>query len=111
MDTVHNPAPDNTRGQLGPRDIRRTRTLDNSAGAKPTAGKPVVASFLGNVPSFPDTQQKWEDPAPYGGNSQREGKIGSTRRELDAWIQTLSQPRMMAMEATIFTGWIYWKRV
>jgi len=37
----------------------------------------------------------------------REGKIGSTRRELDAWIQTLPQPRMMAMEATIFTGWIY----
>src|SRR6201985_3270885 len=36
----------------------------------------------------------------------REGKIGSTRRELDAWIQTLPQPRMMAMEATIFTGWI-----
>ena len=37
----------------------------------------------------------------------REGKIGSTRRELDAWIRTLPQPRMMAMEATIFTGWIY----
>ena len=38
---------------------------------------------------------------------QQEGKIGSTRRELDAWIRTLPQPRMMAMEATIFTGWIY----
>src|SRR6516164_8672290 len=37
----------------------------------------------------------------------REGKIGSSRRELDAWIGTLPQPRMMAMEATIFTGWIY----
>jgi hypothetical protein len=36
-----------------------------------------------------------------------EGKIGSTRHELDAWIKTLPQPRMMAMEATIFTGWIY----
>jgi len=36
-----------------------------------------------------------------------EGKIGSTRRELDAWIKTLPHPRMMAMEATIFTGWIY----
>jgi transposase len=33
-----------------------------------------------------------------------EGKIGSTRRELDAWVRTLPQPRMMAMEATI---WIY----
>jgi transposase len=36
-----------------------------------------------------------------------EGKIGSTRRELDEWVRTLPQPRMIAMEATIFTGWIY----
>ena len=36
-----------------------------------------------------------------------EGKINSSRRELDAWVRTLPQPRMMAMEATIFTGWIY----
>ena len=36
-----------------------------------------------------------------------EGKIGSTRRDLDTWVRTLPQPRMMAMEATIFTGWIY----
>ncbi len=41
------------------------------------------------------------------GHVHREGKIGSTRRELDAWIGTLPQPRMMALEATIFTGWIY----
>src|SRR5262252_2581775 len=36
-----------------------------------------------------------------------EGKIGSTRPELDAWVRTLPQPRIIAMEATIFTGWIY----
>jgi transposase len=41
------------------------------------------------------------------GRIHQEGKIGSTRRELDAWIKTLPQPRMIAMEATIFTGWIY----
>ena len=41
------------------------------------------------------------------GQVHREGKIGSTRRDLDAWINTLPQPRTMAMEATIFTGWIY----
>jgi transposase len=41
------------------------------------------------------------------GRVYREGKIGSTRYELDAWIKTLPQPRMIAMEATIFTGWIY----
>jgi transposase len=33
--------------------------------------------------------------------------IGSTRRELDDWIRTLPQPGTIAMEATIFTGWIY----
>src|ERR1700736_5172844 len=29
------------------------------------------------------------------------------RWELDGWIKTLPQPRTMAMEATICTGWIY----
>jgi hypothetical protein len=38
---------------------------------------------------------------------QREGKIGSTRGELDTWVRTLPQPRTIAVEATIFTGWIY----
>src|SRR3974377_1418374 len=37
----------------------------------------------------------------------REGKIGSTRCELGGGVRTLPQPRMIAMEATIFTGWIY----
>jgi transposase len=41
------------------------------------------------------------------GRVQQEGKIGSTRRELDSWIRNLPQPRTIAMEATIFTGWIY----
>lgn len=41
------------------------------------------------------------------GRVHQEGKIGSTRGELDTWVKTLPQPRMMAMEATIFTGWIY----
>jgi hypothetical protein len=41
------------------------------------------------------------------GRVHQEGKIVSSRRELDDWIRTLPQPRTMAMEATIFTGWIY----
>lgn len=36
-----------------------------------------------------------------------EGKINASRRDLDLWVRTLPHPRMMAMEATIFTGWIY----
>jgi hypothetical protein len=65
MDTVHPPAPDNSSGQLGPGDIRHTRSLENGATTKPPAGKPVVASSLGSVPSFAVTQQKWEDPASF----------------------------------------------
>ena len=34
------------------------------------------------------------------GQVHQEGKIGATRRELDGWIKALSQPRMVAMEAT-----------
>jgi transposase len=37
----------------------------------------------------------------------REGKIGATRGELDSWMKTLPQPWSVAMESTIFTGWIY----
>ena len=41
------------------------------------------------------------------GQVHREGQIGATRRELDGWMKTLPQPWTVAMEATIFTGWIY----
>src|ERR1700739_3476824 len=41
------------------------------------------------------------------GKIHSEGGIHSKLHELDSWIKTLPQPRMIAMEATIFTGWIY----
>ena len=41
------------------------------------------------------------------GRIQQEGKVSSTRRELDCWMKTLPQPWTVAMEATIFSGWIY----
>jgi len=41
------------------------------------------------------------------GQVHQEGKIGATRIELDGWMRTLPRPRTIAMEATIFTGWIY----
>jgi transposase len=41
------------------------------------------------------------------GRVHMEGKVGSTRQQLDDWLRTLPQPRMIAMEATVFTGWIY----
>jgi transposase len=41
------------------------------------------------------------------GQIQRQGTIGATRNELDTWMATLPQPWTVAMDATIFTGWIY----
>jgi len=65
MDTPRVTNPDNDADQLGPADIRKTRSLDSDSGLKPPASKPAVAASLGAVPTFADTQQKWEDPAPY----------------------------------------------
>ena len=36
-----------------------------------------------------------------------EGAISATRWDPDSWMETLPQPWTAAMEATIFTGWIY----
>jgi transposase len=36
-----------------------------------------------------------------------EGAIPATRFDLDCWMKTLRQPWTAAMEATMFTGWIY----
>ena len=36
-----------------------------------------------------------------------EGSIPATRLTLDMWMKTLPQPWTAAMEATIFTAWIY----
>ena len=36
-----------------------------------------------------------------------EGKIEADRKTLDAWVKGLPGPRVGAMEATIFTGWVY----
>jgi hypothetical protein len=41
------------------------------------------------------------------GQIHQEGQVGATRWELDDWMKTLPQPWTVAMEATIFTGWIY----
>jgi len=36
-----------------------------------------------------------------------EGLLSATRLDLDHWMKTLPQPWTAAMEATMFTGWIY----
>ncbi len=41
------------------------------------------------------------------GTIHAEGTIPATRFDLDRWMKTLPQPWAAAMEATVFTGWIY----
>jgi len=41
------------------------------------------------------------------GTIHAEGTIPATRFDLDRWMKTLLQPWTAAMEATVFTGWIY----
>ena len=41
------------------------------------------------------------------GRIHAEGTIPATRFDLDKWMKTLPQPWTVAMEATMFTGWIY----
>ncbi len=73
METVRHPTPDNSSGQLGPNDIRRTRATDPKSIApgvarsnqSSPASKRSGDGTLGSVPSFSDTQQKWEEPQPY----------------------------------------------
>lgn len=42
-----------------------------------------------------------------GGMVYAEGSLPATRIDLDRWMKTLPQPWSAAMEATMFTGWIY----
>jgi hypothetical protein len=42
-----------------------------------------------------------------GGKIYAEGSLPATRFDLDLWMKTLPQPWSAAMEATMFTGWIY----
>jgi type IV secretory pathway VirB10-like protein len=73
METVRNDVEENTNGQVRPSDIKRTSTsapgAGESAGAamplKPRARSAPGATTLGAIPSFSDTQQKWEEPQPY----------------------------------------------
>ena len=74
METVQTNPQENTSGQVHPGDIKRTSTPAPGAGdnlgaaspTKPHAGSAAGTNTLGAIPSFSDTQQKWEEPQPYG---------------------------------------------
>lgn len=65
METVRTPAQDNG-GRIDANDIERTRSANGGLTQKPPSAKLAASNSLGSVPSFSDTQQKWEEPQPYG---------------------------------------------
>jgi hypothetical protein len=86
MDSVHQPAPDNVAGQLAPNDILRTRSQDpskNNPPLNPSPEKPDKVGSLGGIPSFAATQQRWEEPQPYGaaGESNSDGVANNPNQE------------------------------
>ncbi|HEY0307433.1 MAG TPA: TrbI/VirB10 family protein [Acidobacteriaceae bacterium] len=103
MESVRTPAPDNAGGQLGPADIRRTRSADGSAvtnanselAQKPAAAKSATVGSLGSVPSFADTQQKWEEPQPYG-----EAPTASTS-QMQQQQNALKEPSLVFVRAQV----------
>jgi hypothetical protein len=74
MNATRQATSDDSSGQLSPEDINRNRSTDGRVKSPHTASKtesgvapqPATAASLGNVPSFADTQQRWEEPRPYG---------------------------------------------
>ncbi len=41
------------------------------------------------------------------GHIRQQGTIAAARTELDSWMKTLPQPWTVALEASIFTGWVH----
>ena len=87
MDAARTPSSDNTGEQIHAGDIERTRSTTGSH--KPPASRPAANSSLGSVPSFSDTQQKWEEPQPYG--TPAPGSPGQPRQQQN----TLKEPSLV----------------
>lgn len=75
MEAPHPPERE-TDDRLGPADIRATRLESGDAPSWPPGTRPAAARSLRDIPSFADTQQGFEDPAPY-----RSPEQGSPARE------------------------------
>ena len=105
METVRTPTPDNASGQLAPADIRRTRSSDGSTASRTNfapaprqiPAKPAAIGSLGNVPSFADTQQKWEEPQPYG-------EPTPTPASQSQQQNTLEEPSLIFVRSQIHSG-------
>ena len=85
MKPVNKPETADNDGQLTLDDIKRMRSPDSSASAQQARRAPNTPSSphgndsLAAVPSFADTQQKWEEPRPYGEN--QAGRTANVQQE------------------------------
>ncbi|MFC5862033.1 TrbI/VirB10 family protein [Acidicapsa dinghuensis] len=72
MKPVNKPETADNDGQLTLDDIKRMRSPDSSSSAPQAKRTPYTSKAAGGneslaaVPSFAETQQKWEEPRPYG---------------------------------------------
>jgi hypothetical protein len=79
MDPVHLQQQDQNGERVSPNDIARTKkpayesgaaTRDNATGgSNRPPHSPASSQNLGSVPPFKETQQQWENPAPYRGEN------------------------------------------
>ncbi len=85
MTPVNKPEAVDNNGQLTLDDIKRMRSQDSYSSSllakhEPNAPSPSRGgNSLAAVPSFADTQQKWEEPRPYGEN--RDIKTANAQQE------------------------------
>jgi len=93
MDPVRMQPSDPSGDRISPNDIQRTKkpnyeTAGNSNGSPhgPTAAPP--SRNLGSVPPFKDTQQKFEDPAPYGAPANTPVNTAMAQQEQNALKET-----------------------
>jgi hypothetical protein len=74
MDVTPRNAAQDDSDLINPSDIQRMRTNSKQdSPAKPFAASTVKANALGAIPSFADTQQRWEDPLPYTAQGEPSG--------------------------------------
>jgi hypothetical protein len=103
MDAVHQASSDDSSGQLSPGDINRNRSTDGrmqtpktNVAPKSTMQQTPLSTSLGNVPSFSDTQQKWEEPRPYGEASaspvQTQQQQNSLKEPSLVFVRSQTQP-------------------
>jgi type IV secretory pathway VirB10-like protein len=117
MDAVRPPTSDNASGQLGPSDISRTRSTDGrntnpksigGPGQKNTGSQPIASSSLGSIPSFSDTQQRWEEPRPYGEPSadspERTQQQNALKEPSLVFVRSQSQNTSAAVAKTVDSG-------